>query len=182
MDVSSFFGSAFLKHSDLPLPHQIWTIGKVDQQLVGNEQKVGVSFAEYPNKALSLNNTNGNRLKALYGDDTNAWLGRQLQVYRTQTSFKGEPVLCVRVCGCNEEIPEVVLDMQWAPVNTSVRQSPPVVAPVQTPTPAPQQPSPVVAPAQTPTAALQQQVDPTPPKNPWEQNPSATQQNNPPSA
>ena len=50
-DVSPFFGGNYLTHSDLPQPFQIWTINKVDHQMVGQgssaEEKVCVRFSEH---------------------------------------------------------------------------------------------------------------------------------------
>ena len=62
MDVSSFLGGNFLTHVDLPLPYQVWTIGKADQQLVGTDQKICLTFAEFPAKSLGLNKTNLRRV------------------------------------------------------------------------------------------------------------------------
>lgn len=78
MNVSSFLGGNYLTHTDLPLPLQTWTIGKVDQQLVGTDQKICITFGEFPTKPLGCNKTNLRRIVELYGLDGAAWSGKQL--------------------------------------------------------------------------------------------------------
>ncbi|MEO2049631.1 MAG: hypothetical protein ABGX16_23990, partial [Pirellulales bacterium] len=143
MDVSSFLSGNYLTHLDLPLPLQAWTISKADQQLVGTDQKVCVTFAEYPAKAIGLNKTNLRRIVELYGLDGTAWTGKQLQVYRSTTTYSGKVMQCVRVCGPGQAMPDPVCDAQGNVL--------PPVAPTQAATEAVQQP--VAAPQQQQAAA-----------------------------
>ena len=64
MDISSFVSGNYLTHLDLPLPIQSWKISKVDQQLVGQDQKnkVCITFEEFPSKAFASNKTNLKRI------------------------------------------------------------------------------------------------------------------------
>ena len=140
MDVSSFMGGNFLTHLDLPQPYQVWSINTVDQQLVGQgktaEQKICVTFSEHA-KPLALNKTNLKRIAELYGTDANAWIGKQMLVYRSNTTFGNDTVLCVRVCGPAQAPPDVICDAQgnavaYQPVVTAPA---PAAQPVAAPTP-----------------------------------------------
>lgn len=166
MNISSFLSGKYLTQVDLPQPSQVWTIAEANQQLVGNDQKVCISFVEFPAKPLGLNKTNLRRIADLYGLDASSWSGKQLQVYRSQTTYSGKLMLCVRVCGPQEPPPESVCDDQGNPV-------PP--APVAS-MPARQQ----VNASPQPSAAAQPVAAPKP--TPWEADQPAQQQSSPPSA
>jgi len=132
MDVSSFLSGNFLTHVDLPQPLQVWTITKADQQLVGTDHKICISFAEFPAKALGLNKTNLQRIADLFGLDAAAWAGKQLQVYRSTTAYSGKSMQCVRVCGTSQLPLESVCDAQGTAVPAAPQQQP-VAAPQAAP-------------------------------------------------
>ena len=205
MDVSQFLGGSLLTHVDLPQPVQQWTIGKVDQQMVGQgqqaEQKICITFNEFPSKPLALNKTNLKRVAGLYTVQATHWGGKQMQVYRSATTFQGASKLCVRVCGPGQVPPDPICDPQGAPVlyqppAATVAPQPPAQPVQQTQAPAapaqsaqqqpvaPLQPAaaPVQAPQQ-PVAAPQpaQQQPAQPDQAPWEAT-QQPQQTNPPSA
>lgn len=48
-------------------------------------------------KPLGMNATNCKTVAALYGTDTDAWIGKRITLYPTTTSFGGETVECIRV-------------------------------------------------------------------------------------
>jgi hypothetical protein len=113
MDVSSQLGGSFLTNADLPAPHQVWTISKVTQELVGGpdgDQKICVLFTEFPTKALGTNKTNLGRIADLYGRESNAWIGKQMQVYRSVTDSPKGIVNCIRLAGPQHVRPEAVCD------------------------------------------------------------------------
>lgn len=167
MDVSSFLGGNFLTQVDLPQPCQMWTIAKADQQLVGQgqsaEQKICIRFREFPSKPLALNKTNLTRVADLYSTDAGAWIGKPLLVYRSSTSYQGQPKLCVRVCGPQQAPPDPLCD----PQGNAVLYQPPAPPVQQQPVPAPanQPAQPQPAPAQPQPAASQPVQAPAP----WEQ-------------
>jgi len=170
MDVSSFMGGNFFSQVDLASPVQVMTINKVDQQLVGQgpqaEQKICVSFNESA-KPLALNKTNLKRVAALYSTDANQWPGKQLLVYRSSTTFSGQPKLCVRICGAQQTPPDPICDQQ----GNAVAFQPQAVAPAPVPQAAPQ---PIAvpqaaAPLQAPVAQPQQ-------ASPWQGAPAQPQQ------
>ena len=131
MDISSFLSGRYLTHLDLPEPSQTWTIDRADQQLVGDDRKVCVAFAEFPAKALALNKTNLRRIADPYGVDATTWRGRQLLVYRSSTTFSGKVMPCVRVCVPGQPPPEVVCDADGNSVIATTPSAPqkPVASP-----------------------------------------------------
>ena len=149
MDVSSFMGGNFLTQLDLPQPSQAWTIAGVDQQLVGTDQKVCLTFAEFPAKPLGLNKTNLRRIAELYSTNAGNWNGKQLLVYRSTTTYSGATRLCVRVCGATQAPPDPICDQQGSAVPYQMPQQAvpvqPVAAPVQQPVAPPTQQQPQAA-------------------------------------
>jgi hypothetical protein len=96
--------SDLLKGSDLRAPVQviiasaeIKELGKQkDQKLViGLRTLQGQSL----NKKLALNKSNALAIGALYGQETDAWLGKQITLFPSTTQFNGQQVACIRVSG-----------------------------------------------------------------------------------
>lgn len=48
-------------------------------------------------KPLGLNATNCKAIAALYGNETDNWVGKRITIYPTTTNFGGETVECIRV-------------------------------------------------------------------------------------
>lgn len=48
-------------------------------------------------KGFCLNATNGKLIAALYGNKTEAWVGKKITLYPTTTSFGSDVVDCIRV-------------------------------------------------------------------------------------
>jgi hypothetical protein len=115
LDVSGFLGGRWLTHVDLPTPYQVCTITGAKQELVGDDPKIVVYFAQHQ-KGLGCNKTNLRRLVGLHGVDAGSWKNKQLLVYRSSTTFQGQTKLCVRVCGPQEAPPDAVCDSQGAAV------------------------------------------------------------------
>ena len=184
MNVSSFLNGNYLTHQDLRLNVQVWTMSKVDQQLIGDKTKICVTFADFPAKPLALNKTNLRRIVGLYGVEAELWIGKQLRIYRSQTTFAGKGELCVRVCGPDQDPPDPIYDLQGNPVppapavasasgqvshNAATSELEGTTA--KQPVPAPQQPQ-----------ADNSQATQPPQQSPWDAHPPAIPPNNPPSA
>jgi hypothetical protein len=184
MDISQFLGGNYLTHLDLPRPVQQWTIGKVDQQMVGQgpnaDRKICVLFGEFPGKALALNKTNLKRIAGLYGMNASAWIGQQLVVFRSTTNFQGVSKLCIRVCGPGQAPLDPICDAQGGPVPYQPPTAPTLEQPAQQPPTSAAQLDAPVQPPQQGAATPQPPVQPQPDQAPWEV--SQPQQQNPPSA
>jgi hypothetical protein len=48
-------------------------------------------------KPLALNSTNCKTIAALYGNDTDQWVGKRITIFPTTTQFGGDEVECIRV-------------------------------------------------------------------------------------
>jgi hypothetical protein len=99
VNIDSAFPSNYLKASDLGDAQPVVTIDRVEIEGVGRdkEQKPVVYF-KGKEKGIVLNKTNANKIATLVGSrDTEAWRGRQVRLYATETEFGGETVECIRI-------------------------------------------------------------------------------------
>ena len=102
--------SDFLKASDLKGKGVKLTISKVGVQEFDEKgdsgpykaKKLILSF-EGTEKELVLNKTNGRAIGAMYGDETDGWIGKQIKLYTAMVDFQGSQVPAIRV---QVDIPE----------------------------------------------------------------------------
>jgi len=99
--LSEMLPSRFLKKDDVPQPMLV-TIGDIEQVNVAPEgqppeNKWTMSFPEL-DKPLVLNSTNMHIVGAIYGDDTDGWMGKKIVLYHDpNVSFGGKLVGGLRV-------------------------------------------------------------------------------------
>lgn len=76
----------------------IVTIKSISKKEVGSEKVVkGVLYFSEVERGLVINKTNSRVIAALYGTDTDSWLGQKVALYRSETSYQGKVVPCIRV-------------------------------------------------------------------------------------
>jgi hypothetical protein len=63
----------------------------------GKKSKKPLCYFRNVPKPLGLNATNCKTIAALYGNDTDGWVGKRITLYPTTTQMGGETVECVRV-------------------------------------------------------------------------------------
>jgi hypothetical protein len=63
----------------------------------GRTSKKPVIYFQGKEKGLALNKTNAKIVAAMYGTDTEHWVGQQITIYPTKTEMQGETVDCIRV-------------------------------------------------------------------------------------
>ena len=63
----------------------------------GRKSKKPIVHFHGKDKGLALNKTNGKTIAALYGNDTEAWVGKRVTLYPTTTSMGGETMECIRI-------------------------------------------------------------------------------------
>jgi hypothetical protein len=63
----------------------------------GRKSKKPLVYFEGKEKALACNKTNAKTIAALYGANTDGWVGKAITMYPTTTSMNGETVDCIRV-------------------------------------------------------------------------------------
>ena len=98
MNIDEAYPSKYIKESDLQGQPRVLTIARVSVETLdqsSNETKPVVYF-QGAQKGLVLNVTNKNVFVLLYGKETNNWNGRQIELYPSQTDFRGEVVACIR--------------------------------------------------------------------------------------
>ncbi|MCA9169687.1 MAG: hypothetical protein KDB23_18565 [Planctomycetales bacterium] len=96
MKVSEQFNSGkYLKAADVPRP-VIATVTALRQEAMPDgELKWVVMFKEI--RSLVLNKTNANAMSEFLGDDSDAWVGRRVELFAASTFMSGKSVPCIRV-------------------------------------------------------------------------------------
>jgi hypothetical protein len=95
-------GSQYLKAVDLPERSALdLTIDKVKVEEIddgnGTKQEKPVLYFGGKEKGIVLNKTNGETLISNYGDDTDAYPGEPIVLFRSETQFQGKLVPCLRI-------------------------------------------------------------------------------------
>ncbi len=101
MKFDDMFPGKFLKAADLNGNPVKATIERVELQDVAGQGKEHdykpVLFFQGKQKGLVLNKTNAQAIVGAYGEDTEAWRGKELEIYPDKTPFQGKIVDCIRV-------------------------------------------------------------------------------------
>ena len=99
-NVNEMFPSKYLKAADLQGHTVAVVIDRLELGEVGQgdekEQK-WIMYFEGKEKGLVLNKTNSNMVAAAYGDNTDGWTGKPLELYPTRVPFAGKIVDALRV-------------------------------------------------------------------------------------
>lgn len=85
---------------DLNGKDAVVTIAKVAPVVLNNgktKNKKPVLWFVGAEKGLPLNKTNAKCIAAMYGNDTEQWIGKRIAIYGTKTDVGGEQVDCIRV-------------------------------------------------------------------------------------
>lgn len=101
MKLSKVFPSKYLKADDLEDRDWPVTIKRVIIEKIGQgeeqQEKLTVYFEEL-DKGIVCNKTNAITIEKLYGDETDAWVGKRITIYPNyDVQFKGEIVSAIRV-------------------------------------------------------------------------------------
>ena len=96
MRISGAFPSEYLKAADLQGRTVTVIMERVEVREVGDGPKP-VLYFEGKEKGLVLNKTNSNTVAAIYGDETDDWMGQPLTLFEAQVDYQGRQVPAVRV-------------------------------------------------------------------------------------
>jgi hypothetical protein len=96
MLISNAFPSQYLKASDLQGRTASLTIDRCEMADLDGEHKPCLYFVG-KDKGMILNRTNGATIVESYGDETNDWQGKPLEVFTARVSFQGRMVDGLRV-------------------------------------------------------------------------------------
>lgn len=104
MKMSDLFPATYLKQEDVPFPMTL-TIARIAIEQIGGgrekEEKPVLYFAK-TEKGLVLNRTNGDILSEAFGDDSDNWIGKVVQLYSDpNVIFAGK-----RVGGLRLQVPK----------------------------------------------------------------------------
>ena len=95
------FPSEFVKAADLAGKDVTVTIKSVTMDELtmrgGRKENKGVIRFEKAEKKLVLNRTNADTIAAIYGKDTDDWIGKKITMYPTTTTFGRDTVECIRI-------------------------------------------------------------------------------------
>jgi hypothetical protein len=98
MKMSEAFPSKYLSEPDLQGNVHTVTMASCSLEEVGQEKKLlPVLMFQGKDKGLALNKTNAGVIARNYGDNTEDWIGKAIQLYPTTTEYKGERKPCIRV-------------------------------------------------------------------------------------
>ena len=96
MKITEAFPSDYLRASDAERP-VLFTMSHIEMRDVGDNHKP-VLFFIGQQKGLVLNKTNSATIAAAYGDETDAWQGKQIVLYVDENVFyAGKKMPAIRV-------------------------------------------------------------------------------------
>jgi hypothetical protein len=87
MDMSPYSGAAFLKVGDVKVNGPIRVV--IDDVQVGKYGKPDVAFVD--GTKLSLNATNNRILCRAYGMESDAWIGKEIELTPGEIEYQGKP-------------------------------------------------------------------------------------------
>lgn len=99
MKTDQMFPSRYIKASDIGQGQYRLTIKNLSYEDMADGEKKWVIYFNGTNKGLVLNRTNANALEWLYGDETDNWIGKAVEVYTEMTTYMGKAGLGVRLRG-----------------------------------------------------------------------------------
>lgn len=97
MKIAELFPSNFLKADDIPSPRG-FTIKAVGVEEVGPEKtRKPVLFLNEEKRGLVLNKTNSSIIAHVFGQETDLWIGKPVELYKEAVQFQGRVVDAIRV-------------------------------------------------------------------------------------
>jgi hypothetical protein len=110
MKVSDVFSGSSLKATDLGDAEALVVIAEVDVREYTDNGKTSRKFYltfQGKTKGLVVNKTNATRIAKLYGDDTDAWIGKELVLYVDHEIQYGSDIVSgIRVRGPKKPPPK----------------------------------------------------------------------------
>lgn len=99
MKISETFESKFLRAADLNGRTIRVTIANIFSEAMQDGKSKPIVYFKNAKKGLVLNRTNAATIAMAYGDDTDAWLGADIELFPQAVPFQGQmqPAIRVRV-------------------------------------------------------------------------------------
>ena len=97
MNVDEFLRSKYLGASDLNGKEPVVTISRISMEnMRDGQRKVAIFINNHP-KGILLNKTNTKAIAALYGKETDAWVGKRIKLVSVWTEYGGQPTQGLRI-------------------------------------------------------------------------------------
>jgi hypothetical protein len=96
MKLNDIFPSNYIKAADLQKREVSVVIASAEVEPIGDERKLVLKF-QGRQKGMICNKTNANRIAYAYGEDTDAWVGKEIVLYPDLVDFQGRTVEAIRV-------------------------------------------------------------------------------------
>ena len=97
MRVSDAFPKKFIASEDLQGQRVTLTVSHVNMEEVGDSDNKPVMYFTGKQKGMVLNKTNANQMSYMYGDETDLWAGKQVELFTQMVEFQGRPVPGLRI-------------------------------------------------------------------------------------
>ena len=96
MNIDDIYQGESLKAADLKGQAHVVVIATVVRKDFDDGPKLVLTF-QGRKKSLIVNKTNANRVAFAHGKDTNAWVGREIELYPDLVDFQGRTVEAIRI-------------------------------------------------------------------------------------
>lgn len=126
MKMSVAFPSKYIAAADLQGRQVDVEIERVEMEDIGDDHKP-VAYFVGKSKGLVLNKTNASAIADLYGDETDAWIGRVIIIFPTKTDFNGRRVDAVRIMAPRSDAPLVAAPPRQQTIKPAAQNSPVIV-------------------------------------------------------
>ena len=101
MNADAMFPSKYIKASDIGDHKPVVKVASIEIEELGNaeegKEKKPVLYFENREKGLVCNKTNWNTMIALYGGETDNWIGKPIRLQSMEVAFKGKMSMSVRI-------------------------------------------------------------------------------------
>jgi arabinogalactan endo-1,4-beta-galactosidase len=97
MNINEQFPSKYLKASDLKGRNQHVTMANLASEDIGKGEMKLILYFQGKQKGMVLNKTNANNIAAIYGPETEDWVGQPIVIFEAMVDFQGKTVPALRV-------------------------------------------------------------------------------------
>ncbi len=96
-NIDQMYPSRWLKASDLQNKTFTLTIDRLAFEDVGDGDQKPILYFKGAEKGLVLNKTNATSIGMVYGQETEGWIGKAIQIFPTMVPFGSNTVPAIRV-------------------------------------------------------------------------------------
>lgn len=97
MNINQVFPSKWISAGDLQNKEPTVTIDRISMEEVNVGEMKPCLWFQGKEKGMILNKTNASNIAFLYGQETDAWIGKPITLFTTWVDFQGKSVEAIRV-------------------------------------------------------------------------------------